>query len=365
MHLTQLRVSGFRNIDQIKLSFPTRITVLNGDNAQGKTNILETISILSSLRSFRSTRVSDYLSPKRLQAHLEADVYSKATQTTVGVIINDKGRRVHINGNSPTNLEDYLSLFQCVFFTPMDLDLSFGSQEMRRAYIDRAAFVEASIHLHLLRRYDKLLKHRNALLRDSRSELSIWNQQLAETGNSLRSERLKVTSKLNILVEAAHFEVTGGRENLNICWDKFVFTPNSGAETLLRELETNEEKDRKIGHTTTGPHRDRLQLLLSGRDTRTHASRGQQRTVALSLKLALLRWTSEQIGENPVFVLDDPGSELDAERLAFIGSFLDQWKGQVIIGCTNEANIRFKNSDTTSYYIVSGGDIEPVKPLNI
>lgn len=358
MELARLRVRQFRNVEGADLTFPTRVTVLNGDNAQGKTNIVEAISVLASLRSFRTRRVTELVMDGRRQSVVEGEAVSKGFRATLRVEVDRTGKAATLDGRTPNSAQEYLSALHVVLFTPWDLELAFGSQEMRRSYVDRAAFLKSAEHLSLLRRYARLLRHRNALLREPRSDLSVWNEQLAQAGGAIRRARRTVIEEISVVLEKVHREISGGAEEVN-------FEGGFGGEAgfpddeFLDKLYSSEEVDRRVGHTTLGPHRDVLHLRLSGKDTRAHASRGQQRTAALSLKIAFLLWATETMGDAPVFVLDDPGSELDTERLSFLGSFLSKWPGQVIIDCTPEANISFSKDVKPMFYRVKAGTVTP------
>lgn len=283
--------------------------------------------------------------------HREVDVSLRVT-------LEKGARKAFLDDCRPETAEQYLSVFPCVLFTPWDLELSLGSQELRRAYADRAAFVQSGVHVSLLKRYDRVLRQRNALLREPTSDLSVWNQHLAELGTSIRLARLRVLGELAKVVATVHEGVSGGTETIAVKWEGKAFKDEPNVGQFLSELTENQENDRRTGHTTSGPHRDRLRLDLCGRDVRVHASRGQHRTVALSLKIAFLQWSSETLGQTPVFLLDDPGSELDAQRLSFVGSFLSKWPGQIVIACTPEANFVFDKNTEVDYFRVTNGYVE-------
>lgn len=359
MELTRLRVRQFRNIEQAELSFPSRVTVLNGDNAQGKTNVIEAMAVLASLRSFRTRKVADLVMEGTKRAQVQGEVKREGYASTLEVCVDRSGKTATLDGRTPSSAQEYLSSLHVVLFTPWDLELSFGSQEMRRSYVDRAAFLASGGHLALLRRYGRLLRHRNALLRDPASDLSVWNEEMAGAGAAIRRARERVMGDLGAILERVHREVSGGAEHVAFEWERPKEHEESTAAAFLQELESTEEADRRAGHTTTGPHRDSLVLRLGGRDTRAHASRGQHRTAALSLKIAFLLWATQTLGEPPVFLLDDPGSELDARRLSYIGSFLSHWGGQVVVDCTTEANLTFDRGVEPFFYRVREGAIEP------
>jgi DNA replication and repair protein RecF len=346
-------------VKQADIFFSSGITVLSGDNAQGKTNVIEAVSVLASLRSFRTRKIVDLILEGKQTAEIEGEIQGAGFTSSLHVSVDRSGKTARLDGRTPTSAQEYLSTLQTVLFTPWDLELSLGSQEMRRSYVDRAAFLKDVGHLALLRRYGKILRHRNALLRCVGSDLSVWNDQLAEVGASIRRARLGVLREIRPILDEVQREVSGGGEDVEIKGEGIWGTDESSALDLLKELKAAEEVDRRVGHSTVGPHRDSLGIRLCGRDTRSRASRGQHRTVALSLKIALAVWAAKTLGEPPVLLLDDPASELDAQRIFFIGSFLSRWQGQSIIACTPEANLSFDSGVSPFIYRVSAGTIQP------
>jgi DNA replication and repair protein RecF len=321
---------------------------------------LEALHILSNLRSFRTRRVSDLLGPGAAAARLEGEIDGAAGPVDLSVTVRSEGRTALRQGRTPGSVAEYLLSFPSIFFGPGDLDLSQGDQELRRAYMDRATFLRDPAHLARLRDYGRLLKHRNALLRRPGADLDVWDEQLAAAGAGLRVARCGTLGELCPVLSSLHEEISGGADRLELSWDR----PANGddgrgcREALLDSLVKSRGRDREAGFTTHGPHRDRLCLAVNGRDVRHHGSRGQHRTVALSLKFGLLRWSSDLAGEPPVFLVDDPAPELDPPRLAYLGEALSQWPGQVFLTCTDASAVPLCAAGDVALYRVDSGRIQ-------
>ncbi|MBI5014726.1 MAG: DNA replication and repair protein RecF [Deltaproteobacteria bacterium] len=359
MTLTRFRARGFRNLEDSELCFPARVAVLIGNNAQGKTNFLEAVHVLSNLRSFRTRRVGDLLGPNEEAARLEGRVDGSSGPVDLAVMVTNLGRRALRQGSTPASAAEYLLSFPSVFFGPGDLDLSEGDQDLRRAYADRAAFLWSPNHLGRMREYGRALKQRNALLRRPGADLTIWDEQLAEAGARIRQARQAALEGLRPHLVSLHEEISGGRDRLEVSW-----TPEARAsdgrslrEEFLESLARSRPRDRELGFTTQGPHRDRLSIEVNGHEVRHHGSRGQHRTAALTFKLALLRWSADQAGEAPAFLVDDPAPELDPPRLAYLATTLSEWPGQVLLTCTDASIVPFSSSADVALYRVESGRI--------
>ncbi|MBI5442573.1 MAG: DNA replication/repair protein RecF [Deltaproteobacteria bacterium] len=352
MRLSRFRARRFRNLGPIDLRTDGAIHVFWGENAQGKTNLLEGIYLLSNLRSFRTGRLSDLIAWGAEDSDLEAEVQGPGGAVQLRLNLERRGRIVRVNDKAPESTASYLSEFATVLFSPLDLELSQGNQEMRRSYVDRAAFVARPGHLAALRRYNRTLRQRNVLLRVGGAELEAWDESLALAGEAVARVRREVAEEIGPKIADFYGRISAGREELGLRWE----TPYLGsAGGLWKALVENRERDRAAGFTSVGPHRDLLQVLLDGRPLRTYGSRGQQRSAALSFKLALLLWGRERLGQDPVFLLDDPGSELDAGRLGFLGEFVADWKGQAFIACTDRESFPLPGSaDVRTHRVVAG-----------
>ena len=335
----------------LDLEDPGRICVLFGKNAQGKTNVLEAIRVLSNLQSFRTHRSSDLVQFGTSDCWISGRVEAAGVATELAVRIGPDGRLASIDGKKPTRTLDYLTAFPTVVFCPQDVELAQGSRELCRRYLDRATFLAEPRHLTRVQQYRRALRQRNALLRSGEGQTGPWTAQLAALGDEVRRARRRTLGRLGPLIAGLHRRISGGAEDPEI-----TITGDPGSrEAFYEALVAGEERDRRRGFTSTGPHRDWIRLRIGGRDVDHHASRGQVRSLALSMKLALLLWTAEVSGVCPVFLLDDPASELDRARLDYLGGFLAGWKGQVWITGTSPDAVPLPSGQEISLYGVENG----------
>ncbi len=327
-----------------------------GKNAQGKTNVLEAIHVLSNLQSFRTHRSSDLVQFRGSDCWISGRIEAAGVATELAVRIGPEGRLASIDGKKPTRALDYLTVFPTVVFCPQDVELAQGSRELCRRYLDRATFLAEPRHLPRVQQYRRALRQRNALLRSGEGNADPWTAQLAALGDEVRRARKRTLERLGPLIAGLHHRISGGAEEPEI-----TIAGDAGSrEALYEALLASEERDRRRGFTSVGPHRDWVRLRIGSRDVDRHASRGQIRSLALSMKLALLLWTVEVSGVCPVFLLDDPASELDPARLDYLGGFLGGWQGQVWITGTSGDAVPLPSGQEVSLYSVEEGVVRPM-----
>ena len=314
MRLLRIGVRGFRNLQEAQIETAPRFSVFHGENAQGKTNLIEAVYLLSNLQSFRTRRPRDLIAVGGDRALLKGSVLGREGVVDLRVAVDTQGRTAWVDDKVSESTGQYLSYFQTVLFSPADLDLAKGSQDQRRRYLDRASFVRDASHLGALREYTRALRQRNFALRGDPASLDVWDETLCGAAVRVRAAR---------------------------------------EETLAGARDT----DRRLGFTAVGPHRDALRVRIGGRPVESHASQGQLRTLALSLKLGLLLWGREQLGEEPVFLLDDPGSELDGRRLGYLGDFLARWSGQVLVAVTDPEAVPLPRGEERADFRIQKGQI--------
>ncbi len=359
MRLHHLSLVNYRNYVRLELDFPSRITLLQGANAQGKTNLLEAIHYLATGRAPQAgaerelvnwLALEDLLPHARVAAEITHDHEKEKLEITL-VPVNGPGRQtnfrkqVRINGVARRAL-DLVGHLRVVLFVPQDIELVAGPPGHRRRYLDVALCQMDRAYCRALARYNQVLTHRNALLRTLREQggppgqLQFWDEQLAELGAHLMAKRQRLVLHLDVEARERHKGLTEGRERLQLrylpSFDPTLPSPAGGQSPLnleierdpaallsdvdeLRErfaahLEASRERDVAAGMTLTGPHRDDMRFTVGGHDLRVYGSRGQQRTAALALKLAEVQVMTRETGEPPVLLLDDVMSELDATR---------------------------------------------------
>lgn len=384
MLVERLRLVNFRNYARLDVNLPTGIIILYGPNAQGKTNFLEAIYLLATTKSFRATADRELIhwlafSQDFPVARVAAQVHRKtAGPLSIEVIIGPQPgyettgatvKRIKINGVVKRAV-DLVGQLRVVLFTPADIDLVAGSPQARRRYLDITNSQVDPTYLRTLQVYNRVVAQRNALLRQVRDRrapaeaLAVWEDPLVEAAVYIVRRRARTVEALNDLVRLTHPRLTGRQEQLRIEYvpelaglTKPSDLPPSEAELaelFRRALRRVGSREVALGMSLVGPHRDDLKFYLNGADTNLYGSRGQQRTVALALKLAEAEFMRAETGEWPVLLLDDILSELDAERRRHVLTGLLE-ADQLFITATDLADFPPEFLDRASRFRVEAG----------
>lgn len=355
MMIHSLELLHFRNYEREIFEFDEETNVLYGDNAQGKTNVLEGIYLCSTSRSHKGSRDREMILMGQEDAHLKMFVEKNQICHKIDVHLKKKkAKGIAIDGIPVKKSSDLLGMCHVVFFSPEDLAIIQNGPEARRKFIDMELCQLDHIYLHHLTKYKHVLKQRNELLKQISinskllDTLDIWNSQLVEYGTYVIKARTEFVRKLNGYIRKIHNNLTGGKENIELTYE-----PNVTASAFAQELVVMEKKDLFTKTTNTGPHRDDLSFVSENKDLRKYGSRGQQRTGALSLKLTEIQIVEEKTGEKPLLLLDDVLSELDRNRQNYL---LEHIKGiQTIITCTGlEEFVKNGVNMQKTFEIVSG-----------
>jgi len=370
MHLERVLCRNFRNFNELILDLNPNLNIFLGANGQGKTNFLESIYLMATANSHRSSISSEMINWKEDKALVQLLLKRREGKIKLAMRLEKGGRVVEINDNPLDKVKELLGYLNAVLFSPEDLKLVKEGPSHRRDFIDLEISQVSRYYNHLLSKYDHILKQRNNLLksiRDGKSTdremLAVWDEQLAVVGSKIILKRIEVIDKLKILARLSQRKITEGRENLELEYDISLnnFSKKMG-EAELRELFIDElinKRDQEIsrGYTVVGPHRDDLILKVNDMDLRKYGSQGQQRTAALSLKLAELEFMKSETGEYPVLLLDDVFSELDGlRRKALINIIAD--KIQTIITATDGENLSGLKNNSYNVYQVKKGRIK-------
>ena len=326
MIIKRLKLENWRNYISEEALFDDKVNIIYGANAQGKTNLLEAISYLGMASSFRTADDLDLINKDKQHFYLQAEAES-ATQgrITIAAAMNrDKRRKWVINGQPRRRLVDIVGIFHTVIFSPEDIYLVKGGPGCRRRWLNRQISQIDPAYCHMLVNYNHLLRQRNACLKawersPDEDNLAVWDAQLVEYGSQISLRRQQIIAALNRLAAPLHDELAAGealelRYQCNIAGrDNFASLAELAA-LFQRELQRHSRAERLRGATLVGPHRDDIIIDINGDAARDFASQGQQRTLALSLKLSELELAYAEKGEYPVLLLDDALSELDDQR---------------------------------------------------
>ena len=324
MIIKNLRLTNFRNYGLQDIAFSDGLNVIYGENAQGKTNVLEAIFLCSTGRSHRTQKDAEMImfgeNAAVVRLELERRDYGPYV---IEIEIQRSGRKsVLINGAPQRRAGDMLGLLNCVIFSPEDLSIIKEEPQLRRRFLDMFISQIKPAYYFNLHRYLATLRQRNSLLRQSRENprlldtLDAWNVPLAETGAEVMRERVYFIEKIGGFAKTNHAAITDGAEELVVTYEPSLKYNNSGdiKAEFLRALENGLQSDVARMSTNCGPHKDDVVCAIGGRNLRLYGSQGQQRTAALALKMAQIDAMARETGETPVLLLDDVMSELDRSR---------------------------------------------------
>ena len=340
MQITRLALHNYRNYASLTLSPAPGLNVLVGDNAAGKTNVLESAFLAVIGRSHRTRTDAELVKNGEDAASVDVTADTRAGTREVSVRIPRQGRRkLLIDGAAPGRTGELMGVINAVLFSPEDLSLIKGGPAERRRFVDMALSQEKPGYYYLLQRYGAALRQRNALLKREEApkdeEFLPWEEQLARSGSGLILARAAFLRRLGETAGRLHDVITDGGEELTLSYMPNVPPDDEKAlsDTLRQRLAADRTRDVYRGGTGAGPHRDDIAASISGSDARTFGSQGQQRTAALSLKLAELEILALSTGEKPILLLDDVFSELDRARQRLLITACEG--AQTFITCTH------------------------------
>lgn len=355
MYIKNLSVMNFRNLEDITIDLGKGINIFYGDNAQGKTNLLEAIYICSTGRSQRTRTESQLVKFGYDESHIRTFVMRENTSDRIDVHIRkDQRKGMAVNGIPIRKMAEFFGNLIAVIFSPEDLRLVKGGPAERRKFMDLELCQLNNVYCHELQNYYKVLKQRNNLLKSVskdnklRETLDVWDIQLAEYGEKIIEKRIAFSHRLNEISKEIHSGITDGREDLTV-----EYKPNSEKGSLMERLVHYRNKDIMFGTTSCGPHKDDMLFFIDGNDTKFYGSQGQQRTASLSAKLAEIELIKSDTGEEPVLLLDDVLSELDESRQFYLMENIG--KLQTFITCTGVEDSIGKYVKESSMYNVKNG----------
>ncbi|MDD3402441.1 MAG: DNA replication/repair protein RecF [Hespellia sp.] len=347
MKVKSLKLKNYRNYTILDIDFDSHTNILYGDNAQGKTNILEGLYLSGTTKSHRGTKDRDLIQFGFEESHIEAIVEKKGTTFQIDMHLKkNHPKGIAINKVPIRRASELFGIVHFVFFSPEDLNIIKDGPAGRRRFMDLELSQLDKVYLSNLANYNHIVNQRNALLKEAYfnknvlETLDVWDLQLVKYGNEIIDRRKKFIKQVNKIIFSIHSNLTGGKENLSISYES-----NIGEIPLEKALNKNRERDLKFKSTSAGPHRDDLiftvtsadqesenQLSRAGIDIRKFGSQGQQRTAALSLKLSEIELVKGQIHDTPILLLDDVLSELDKNRQNYLLDSIHDI--QAVITCT-------------------------------
>ena len=334
MVIKSLKLKNYRNYELLDMTFDSKTNILYGDNAQGKTNILEALYLSGTTKSHRGTKDRDLIQFGREESHLETIVEKKGMEFQIDMHLKKNSPKgIAINKIPIRKASELFGIVHFVFFSPEDLNIIKDGPAGRRRFIDLELSQIDKVYLSNLSNYNRIINQRNSLLKELyRQEhlmdtLDIWDMQLAQYGEKVMEGRQKFIQQVNQIISDIHYKLTGGRERITLSYESSI-----GNLSLEQALKKNRERDIRMKSTSVGPHRDDLCFLSGDLDIRKFGSQGQQRTAALSLKLSEIELVKEVIRDTPILLLDDVLSELDKHRQNYLLDSIHDI--QTVITCT-------------------------------
>lgn len=354
MRVLQMELNRFRNYKSEYISFGDGVNIFFGNNGEGKTNILESIYMLSLGRSFRTSKEKDMIELGSETAYVKALVESMGREYKIEYKINSKSKKaIKINGVPISKITELLGIINVVIFSPEDLGLVKDGPKERRNFIDRELSQLRPRYYGILNNYYKYLLQRNNLLKSNEPDfvlLDVYDEQLAANGIQLIQYRRDFVNKIAAIAKRNHYKISGEKETLSIDYDQSMNVDSM--EDYLFELKNSREKDLFRKTTTKGIHRDDLDIQINGIDLRAYGSQGQKRSAAISLKLSEIELVNEIKGEYPIVLLDDIFSELDKQRqMLLLESIMFT---QTFVTTAEDIDIDFK----TIKYKIKKGSVE-------
>lgn len=366
MYMKELVLENFRNYESLQLTFENKVNVILGENAQGKTNVLEAIYVLAMAKSHRTSNDKDLIRWDEEYAKIEGRVEKRHTSIPLELTISKKGKKAKSNHIEQQRLSQYVGNLNVVMFAPEDLHLVKGSPQVRRRFIDMEIGQISPVYLHDISQYQKVLQQRNHYLKQlqankqhDKTMLEVLNEQLITLAVKIVQKRFEFIRLLEEWAQPIHSGISRGLEKLKIDyrpsidvledddWSKMV-------EVFEEKISSQKEREIERGVTLIGPHRDELVFMVNGKNVHTFGSQGQQRTTALSVKLAEIELICSEIGEYPVLLLDDVLSELDDFRQSHLLNTIRE-KVQTFVTTTSTDGIHhqtLKEADT--FHVVAG-----------
>ena len=341
----------------MKLDFDGAANIFYGDNAQGKTNILEAVYISGTTKSHRGAKDRELIRFGQDESHIEAIVEKNGIDYQLDMHLKKNSPKgIAINKMPIRKASELFGIVNFVFFSPEDLNIIKNGPSERRRFIDMELSQLDRVYLSNLTNYNRIVNQRNHLLKsmgmggELKDTLEVWDMQLIQYGDRIIERRKEFLDKVNEIISSIHKKLTGDREEIQV-----IYEPSNGNLTLEQALQKNRERDICIKSTSAGPHRDDICFMVGGLDIRRYGSQGQQRTAALSLKLSEIELVKQAAKDTPVLLLDDVLSELDKHRQNYLLDSINDI--QTLITCTGVEDFVNHRFYINKVFHVHGGQV--------
>lgn len=359
MYIKKLILLNYRNYKELNLEFGKNVNVFMGNNAQGKTNILESIYYCAFAKSHRTSRDKELINWESNDAYVSVSIAKERLDKRIDInILKDGKKAIRINKIKINKIGELFGTFNVVMFSPEDLKIIKDSPGVRRRFIDMEICQLNSKYYYNLVQYNKVINERNTILKNrnlSQEMLDIYDEQLVEFGEYIIKSRLDYLEKLNYYGREIHKDITLNKELVEFKYESSIKNLKNIRDGFLDMLKKNRKRDLEKGISTVGPHRDDFSVYINDVNTKAFGSQGQQRTAVLTMKFSSLRIIKEVTGEYPILLLDDVLSELDHNRKKYILSTIGDI--QTIITCTGNEDINKYLDSKSKIFNVSNGEV--------
>lgn len=346
MIIKSLTLKNFKSYRAETFSFHDRFNLIIGENAQGKTNLLEAIHFLLVFKPFRQLRSEEIISFGTTECRLKGEIQSQSGFDEINILVDDNHKTLKLNNKVVYNTSKVSGRYNVVTFLPTDIDLVKGSPQVRRRYLDSAICSFDPSHLRDLKLYQRALGQRNAILAKTPSltpdKIEVWDEQLAEIGSHVIQRRLDIISKIEPELNIIYKKTSGIDQEIGIHYESSIELTSDLERSFKDELKLKFEQDKKRFHTTVGPHRDKISFSISEKDASIYSSQGEAKNLALALKASEIEMIHQYLGRTPILLLDDITSELDSNRKKFLFKLLQDFTGQIFITTTSIKEILYK-----------------------
>lgn len=364
LYIKRVNLKNFRNYQALDIELGEGVNIFFGQNAQGKTNIIESIYIASTGKSHRTSKDSELIRWKNDDAKIKIDFQKENDEKTVEIYLNKSiKKQIKVNGVRLGKIGELIGNLNAVIFSPDHMKIIKEGPVERRRFMDIILSQVKPGYYYNLVQYLKVLGQRNNLLNEAKVNerilrtMDIWNEQLADFGTKIIMTRNCFLSKISSIAAETHENISNGKEKLELKYKSSINNQfNSEKEIkeyFIKALEKTVSIDLKRGATHKGPHRDDILFYINGAEVKTYSSQGQQRTALLSLKISELKYMENETGEIPILLLDDVFSELDTERQQYLVKFIKNI--QAIITCTDVDYLEKLKIEGSMIYKVDGG----------
>lgn len=357
MIIKSIELADYRNYEGLRLQFGSGVNIFYGDNAQGKTNILEAVFVSATTKSHRGSRDRELIRFDREEAHIRTMIEKNGLEHKIDMHLRKFSTKgIAVDGQKIRKASELIGLLKVVFFSPEDLSIIKDGPSARRRFIDIELCQLDQSYLYHLNQYNKVLMNRNKLLKDLYYDnslydsLDVWDEQLVRYGRRVIERRERFILELNGIINGIHRNLSGGKENLYLGYE-----PDVRADLFEKKMKEGRERDLKLKQTCTGPHKDDCIFSIDGCDIRRYGSQGQQRTAALALKLSEIELVKKVSHDTPVLLLDDVLSELDSSRQNYLLESIGEI--QTIITCTGLEEFINRRFEVNKVFKVVNGTV--------